>query len=151
MINRNSAHPDAAWDFIHFVTGPEGQKINALVASQLPTYMALYDDEDILAANPHFANMKESLAAAVARPVSPIYTALSEIMQINISAVLLGNMTVEDAGSTMEQQMMALNLPATPIINAKEEMLCRTQDAQRGKPSAGCRKGSWLFYWYCPY
>lgn len=105
MINRNSAHPEAAWDFIHFVTGPEGQKINALVASQLPTYMDLYDDEDILAANPHFANMKDSLAAAVARPVSPIYTALSEIMQINISAVLLGNMTVEDAVITMEQQM----------------------------------------------
>ena len=41
---------------------------------------------------------------------------------------------------------MALNLPATPIINAKEETLCRTQDAHRGKPGAGCRKGSWLFY-----
>ena len=41
----------------------------------------------------------------MARPVSPIYTALSEIMQINISAVLLGNMTVEDAVVTMEQQM----------------------------------------------
>lgn len=105
MINRNSEHPEAAWDFIKFVTGPEGQKINALVASQPPTYMALYDDEEVLAANPHFANMKESLAAAMARPVSPIYTALSEIMQINISAVLLGNMTVEDAVVTMEQQM----------------------------------------------
>lgn len=105
MINSNSEHPQAAWDFIQFVAGPEGQKINALVASQPPTYMALYDDADVLAANPHFANMRESLLAAVARPVSPIYTALSEIMQINISNVLLGNATVDEAVATMEQQM----------------------------------------------
>lgn len=105
MINSNSEHPQAAWDFIQFVAGPEGQKINALVASQPPTYMALYDDADVLAANPHFANMRESLLAAVARPVSPIYTALSEIMQINISNVLLGNATVDEAVTIMEQQM----------------------------------------------
>lgn len=105
MINRNSKNPRAAWDFIKFVAGPEGQKINALVASQPPTYMPLYEDADVLAANPHFANMAESLAAAFARPVSPIYSALSEIMQINISAVLLGQMTVEDAVVAMEQQM----------------------------------------------
>lgn len=61
--------------------------------------------DELFVINQRFPNMKESLAAAVARPVSPIYTALSEIMQINISAVLLGNMTVEDAVITMEQQM----------------------------------------------
>lgn len=107
MINRNSKNPRAAWDFIKFVAGPEGQKINAIVASQPPTYMPLYEDEEVLAANPHFANMAESLGAAYARPVSPIYSALSEIMQINISAVLLGQMSVDDAVVTMEQQMNA--------------------------------------------
>jgi len=105
MINRNSKNPRAAWDFIKFVAGPEGQKINALVASQPPTYMPLYEDAEVLAANPHFANMADSLNAAFARPVSPIYTALSEIMQINISAVLLGQMSVEDAVVAMEAQM----------------------------------------------
>lgn len=107
MINRNSKNPRAAWDFIKFVAGPEGQKINAIVASQPPTYMPLYEDEEVLAANPHFANMSESLEAAYARPVSPIYSALSEIMQINISAVLLGQMSVDDAVVAMEQQMNA--------------------------------------------
>lgn len=105
MINRNSENPKAAWDFVKFVTGPEGQKINALVASQPPTYLPLYDDEEVLSANPHFANLRESLEAAVARPVSPIYTAISEIMQINISKVLLNQSSVEDAVVAMEQQM----------------------------------------------
>ena len=105
MINRHSAHADAAWDFVRFVTGPEGQKINAMVAGQLPTYMSLYDDEEILAKNPHFAYMREALKAAVARPVSPIYTSLSEIMQINISKVLLGQMEVDEAVAAMDAQM----------------------------------------------
>lgn len=107
MINRHSENPRAAWDFIKFVAGPEGQKINALIASQAPTYMPLYEDAEVLAANPHFANMTESLKAAYARPVSPIYSALSEIMQINISAVLLDRMSVEDAVVAMETQMNA--------------------------------------------
>lgn len=107
MINRNTEHPEAAWEFIKFVAGPEGQKINAIVASQPPTYMPLYDDPEVLAANPHFANMRDSLEAAFTRPVSPIYTALSEIMQINISNVLLGQATVDEAVVAMEEQMNA--------------------------------------------
>lgn len=105
MINRNTEHADAAWEFVKFITGEEGQKINALVGGQLPTYMPLYDDEEILAKLPHFAYMRQSLEAAFARPVSPIYTALSESMQINISNILLGQSTVEDAVTTMETQM----------------------------------------------
>ncbi len=105
MINKNSAQPQAAWDFISYVTGPEGQKINAIVAGQLPTYMPLYEDEEILAANPHFSYMKDAIGVAVARPVSPIYTALSESMQINISAVLAGTMSVDDAVAAMEKEM----------------------------------------------
>jgi multiple sugar transport system substrate-binding protein len=105
MINKNSENPRAAWDFISYVTGPEGQKINAIVAGQLPTYMPLYEDDEVIAANPHFANMSGAIEAAIARPVSPIYTALSEIMQINISAVMAGQMSVDDAVEAMETQM----------------------------------------------
>ena len=105
MINKNSEHPQAAWDFISFVTGPEGQKINAIVGGQLPTYMPLYDDEEVLAANPHFADMKNAIEAACTRPVSPIYTALSESMQINISALLAGQKSVDEAVLAMEAEM----------------------------------------------
>lgn len=107
MVNRNSANPDAAWDFIKYLTGPEGQKINAMVAGQLPTYMSLYDDPEILAKYPHFAYMRQALEVAFTRPVSPIYTSLSEIMQINLSSVLLGQADVETAVAAMDEQMKA--------------------------------------------
>lgn len=109
MINKNTKNPEAAWEFLKFMTGAEGQKISAIEGGLAPTYIPLYDDKDVVAKNPHFGDkgFQEGLKAAVPRPVSPIYPKLSEIMQIEISKVLAGQQSVEDAVKIMDEKMKA--------------------------------------------
>ncbi|MBZ4646857.1 MAG: trehalose/maltose transport system substrate-binding protein [Petroclostridium sp.] len=109
MINKNTKHPEAAWEFVKFMCGPEGQKISAIDGGLSPTYLPLYKDADVIAKNPHMGDpgFVEGLKAAVPRPVSPIYPKLSEIMQIEISKALAGQQSVEDAVKKMDEQMKA--------------------------------------------
>lgn len=109
MINKNSKNPDAAWEFLKFMNGPEGQKISAIDGGLSPTYIPLYTDKDVVAKNPHFGDkgFQEGLKAAVPRPVSPIYPKLSNIMQIEISKAMAGQQSVEDAVKHMDEQMKA--------------------------------------------
>lgn len=109
MINKNSKNPEAAWEFLKYMCGPEGQKISAIDGGLAPTYIPLYADKDVVAKNPHFGDQGfvEGLKAAVPRPVSPIYPKLSEIMQIEISKMLAGGQSVEDAVKNMDEKMKA--------------------------------------------
>lgn len=104
MINRYSEHPEAAWEFVKFLTGPEGQKITAVNGGRAPTLKALYDDAEIKEASPLFANpeFKKVLENAVSRPVTPIYQELSDIMQIELSKALTGEQTAEETAENMQ-------------------------------------------------
>ncbi|BAB04963.1 BH1244 [Halalkalibacterium halodurans C-125] len=107
MINRYSENVDAAWELVKFMTGPEGQKITAIHGGNAPTIEALYSDDEVLEASPLFANEEfvETLQNAVPRPVSPIYPEISDIMQVEISKLLAGELTAEEAVQNMEEKM----------------------------------------------
>jgi multiple sugar transport system substrate-binding protein len=109
IINKNSKHPDEAWEFLKFMCGPEGQKMNALSVSGsvAPTLLSLYKDPEIgkvtlLFADPNFVN---ALSVTVPRPVSPVYTKLSNIMQVEISNYLAGRQDVDTAIKNMDAKM----------------------------------------------
>ncbi len=106
MIYANTLHPDEAWEAVKFIAGTEGQKIFAVEGASLPTLLPLYEDADVLEANPMFAdNMAQAMSDAVKRPVTPIYTEISEIIQIETTNVLLGSTTPADAAANMQTQM----------------------------------------------
>ncbi|RLL40577.1 ABC transporter substrate-binding protein [Oceanobacillus piezotolerans] len=109
MINRYSEHPEAAWEFVKFISGPEGQKITAVEGGRAPTLSALYDDPEVQGVSSLFANpeFREVLQSAVPRPVSPIYPEVSDIMQIEISKVLTGDQTSEEAAKNMQEKIEA--------------------------------------------
>ncbi|MGE0726261.1 MAG: ABC transporter substrate-binding protein [Alphaproteobacteria bacterium] len=67
-VSRYSRHPRIAADLVRFMTGPDEQKRRALQASYNPTIEALYDDPEIVAANPFFATLRPIFESAVARP-----------------------------------------------------------------------------------
>ncbi|ASS99155.1 MULTISPECIES: ABC transporter substrate-binding protein [Geobacillus] len=108
-INKYSKHPKEAWEFVKFMTGPEGQKISAIYGGLAPTLPELFKDPDVLKANPFFAEegFVNALNAAVPRPVVPNYPEISEIIQINVSKALAGELTVEQAVANMEKEMKA--------------------------------------------
>jgi trehalose/maltose transport system substrate-binding protein len=69
-VSRYSASPDVAIDLVRYLTSPEEQKRRAIVRANLPTIPALYEDAEILAANPFFGDLYETITNAVARPSS---------------------------------------------------------------------------------
>ena len=79
-VSRYSKHPRLAADLVRFLTSPEEQKRRAIEASYNPTVVALYQDPQVLAANPFFGQLFDSFAHAVARPskiVGPQYNRVS--------------------------------------------------------------------------
>jgi multiple sugar transport system substrate-binding protein len=105
-INKYSKNKEAAWEFVKFVTGPEGQKISALY-SHSPTYLPTYDDPEVQKANPLYAdeNFVKGVSAAIPRPVSPEYPKISEIIQVEVSNALSGKVSAKEAVKNKEQQL----------------------------------------------
>jgi ABC-type glycerol-3-phosphate transport system substrate-binding protein len=88
-INRRTEHPEAAWAVIDFLTQPEQMRERARVVGQFPTRSAVYDDAELasgLAIPP--ATVRRIIEYGVPRPVTPVYTQLSEILQIHLHRAL---------------------------------------------------------------
>ncbi|MFZ0369343.1 MAG: extracellular solute-binding protein, partial [Halobacillus sp.] len=99
--------PEAAWEFVKFMTGKEGQKISATVGGTAPTIKSLYDNEEVKEASPVFANeaFVETLQNAVPRPVTPDYPKITDIIQIEISKALAGDVSPEQAAQNMQREI----------------------------------------------
>jgi multiple sugar transport system substrate-binding protein len=88
-INANSAHPEAAWAVIHYLTEPEQMLERARVVGQFPTRPALYDDPRLAKAlEVPVEEARAVIERAVPRPVTPVYTQLSEILQVQLHRAL---------------------------------------------------------------
>lgn len=109
MINRYSENQEAAWEFVKFMSGPEGQKISAVEGGRAPTIEALYEDEEVKDAAALFSNEEfvATLQNAVPRPVSPIYPLISDIMQVELSKALAKDITPEQAAKNMQDKIVA--------------------------------------------
>lgn len=106
-INKNSKHKQAAWEFIKFVTGPEGQKISAIHGGVAPTYLPLYDDKEVQQASPLFANKDyvEGVKSAIPRPISPEYPKISDTIQVEVSKTLAGKQSPQEAVKNMDEKL----------------------------------------------
>jgi multiple sugar transport system substrate-binding protein len=105
-VSAFSKNKGAAARLVRFLAGPEGERTLALKASNLPAMPEVYDDPEIVKANPWFAGAKAALATARARPQSPRYSDVSDTIRGDFSATLAGLMTVSDAIADMEARLM---------------------------------------------
>ena len=108
-INANSDHPEAAWAVIEYLTRPEQMLERARVVGQFPTRPALYDDPALaraLTIPP--AQAREVIEHAVPRPVTPVYTQLSEILQIDLHRALTRQQEPAVALAHAAREMQAL-------------------------------------------
>lgn len=67
-VSRFSRNKTAAIDLVLYLTGKDEQKRRALVGSYNPTIRSLYQDPEILAANPFMGVLHETFANATPRP-----------------------------------------------------------------------------------
>ena len=104
-ISATSKYPEAAWEFIEFLTAPEQQKLRAIEGSYLPTRTALYDDPEIQDSVPVVPLAREALQHTRPRPVSPYYSDMSLEMQEQFNASLVGDTTPEEAARTLKEEL----------------------------------------------
>ena len=108
-INAYSPEAEAAWLVIEYLTRPEQMLERAQVVGQFPTRTASYDDPalaDALEIPP--AQAREIIEAAVPRPVTPVYTQLSEILQIQLHRALSRQAEPRDALARAAAEMQEL-------------------------------------------
>jgi len=67
-VSKYSEHPEVAADLVAYLTSYEEQKRRAIEGSYNPTIPELYQDPEVLEANPFFAQLYDILDAAVTRP-----------------------------------------------------------------------------------
>lgn len=110
-VSRYSNHPQQAADLAFFMASYEQQKIRAVEGSLNPTIMSLYEDEDVLAANPFFGSLYDVFINAVARPstvTAPQYAATSSLFFNAVHSVLTGNTDATSAFEELELDLVDL-------------------------------------------
>ncbi|WP_433196777.1 ABC transporter substrate-binding protein [Nocardia sp. CA-107356] len=101
-ISAFSKNKATALDFLRFLISEDAQHIVA--AGALPSVRAsMYDDPALIAKMPYLPALKDSIANAVPRPVTPFYPAVSKAIQDNAYAALNGTKSVDDAITGMQK------------------------------------------------
>jgi trehalose/maltose transport system substrate-binding protein len=104
-VSRYSNNPEVAADVALFMASYEMQKMRAVEGSLNPTIMGLYEDDEVLEANPFFERLYDVFTNAVARPstvTSPNYNAVSTAFFRAVHSVLTGQMDAQTAFEELE-------------------------------------------------
>ena len=89
-INAHTESPDAAYRLIAYLTAAEQMLERAAKVGQYPSRRALFDDGRLSAAlATPVEQARRAIESATPRPVTPIYTELSEILQIELHRALV--------------------------------------------------------------
>ena len=108
-INAYTQHPDAAYKLIAYLTAPEQMLERAQAVGQYPTRPALYDDARLRGAVAiPLDNARRAIESATPRPVTPIYTELSEILQIELHRALVRQAEPREALNSAAARINAL-------------------------------------------
>jgi multiple sugar transport system substrate-binding protein len=108
-INAYTDFPDAAYKLIAYLTAPEQMLERAQAVGQYPTRTALYDGGQLdgaIGIPP--ANARRAIESATPRPVTPIYTELSEILQIELHRALVRQAEPKEALDAAAAKINAL-------------------------------------------
>lgn len=111
-VSKYSAHPAEAADLVRYLTSAAEQKRRALEGSFNPTRRSLYQDAELLAANPFLKDFTAVLESAVARPSTVTgakYNQVSSEFTRAVHNTLSGQGTAEENLAQLEQTLDRLS------------------------------------------
>jgi multiple sugar transport system substrate-binding protein len=103
-ISAFSENPEGALAFAEFLVTPPVQK-QAMEATLPATVTAVYKDPKVQKALPFAPELLKAVEQADARPVSPVYTEISQAIYDNVFAVLNGRSSPDEAAGAMNSQI----------------------------------------------
>jgi multiple sugar transport system substrate-binding protein len=97
VISVYTENPGASLAVVDYITGMENNVRNAAQFSLAPVLNAAYDDPKVKKALPFSDELKQAVAQAKARPVSPVYPQISQAIYNNVNDALAGRTSPADA------------------------------------------------------
>ncbi|PKL43164.1 MAG: transcriptional antiterminator [Candidatus Riflebacteria bacterium HGW-Riflebacteria-1] len=107
MSRFSDMKPEAA-ALIKYLTSTVVQKQLSLKLGWNPGRTDVYDDADVLAANPALKDLRQVFNNAVPRPIIPYYSNVSQILQKHISATLANRATPEESLQRAQTEVLEL-------------------------------------------
>ncbi len=105
VISVFTENQGAALKLVDFLSSEEEQIIMFRDYSLAPTVAAAYDDPDVQKKYDFATQLKESVAQARSRPVSPVYPQISQAIYKNVNEALAGRVSPEEALKTAQSEM----------------------------------------------
>jgi len=96
-IPSSSTHQEVVRELISFLTSPNTQRRIAMELGYNPVRRALYTDESLLEVRPLLKDLYPILLDAKPRPVTPYYLLVSQAVQPEVSAVVVGRRSPAEA------------------------------------------------------
>jgi multiple sugar transport system substrate-binding protein len=104
-ISAYSDNPDGSLAFAEFLTTQPVQKEMFLKATLPAVATAVYEDAEVKAEIPFTEELLKAVEQAQARPVSPVYSEISEAIFNNVFEVLNGRQSADEATSQMNSEI----------------------------------------------
>jgi multiple sugar transport system substrate-binding protein len=105
VVSAFSKNPGGALALIDYLTNEESIKRDAAKYSLAPVLQSVYDDPEVQKALPFADELKDAIAQAKSRPVSPVYTQISQAIYKNVNEALSGKVSPEEALKTGQTEM----------------------------------------------
>jgi len=110
-VSKYSKNPEAGASLVKYLTAAAEQKRRAIGASYNPTIAALYEDPEVLSANPFFGELYDTFVNAVPRPSTATGTKYNQVSSEFWNAVfnvLSGKASAEDSLAALERKLAQL-------------------------------------------
>ena len=109
MVSTYSKNKEAALEFAKFITSPEAQKARAIERAALPTIASVYNDPDVVKAQPYYPKLLPVFqGGAVPRPstvTGELYNDVSTAYFTAVNQVLTGQSDGKTAVADLEKQL----------------------------------------------
>jgi multiple sugar transport system substrate-binding protein len=87
-VNAFSRHPEAAWKLVHFLLQAANRKAATEALGMLPPLKSLYQDPELTAKFTYLKSLQEVFFTARSRPITPLYSFITDILRIHASRAL---------------------------------------------------------------
>jgi multiple sugar transport system substrate-binding protein len=105
VISAYSKNPGGALKLVDFLTSEKRMTRNAVKFSKTPTLNASYADPAVKKALPFIDQLKQAVEQAKSRPVSPVYSQISQAIYKNVNNALSGSTDPKSALSKAQKDM----------------------------------------------
>ncbi|MBO8142883.1 MAG: extracellular solute-binding protein [Firmicutes bacterium] len=112
VIDRDTSRPEAAWEFVRWLTGDEAQRTLALEGSRLPARVSVYNEPEVPAREPFFPrHYTIATNHGFLLPSYANWPGISRAIARNVHRVLNGELSIDEALARLRAELDPLIPP----------------------------------------